>query len=283
MFDRLSTSWALAQSSWDVLRREKHLLFFPVVSGLGCLLVLASFAAPFLGYRLWEQFIDAQGNVQVPPWFYAVAFAFYFCNYFVIIFCNAALVSCALLSFSGTRPTLADGFQAAFSRLPQIFAWALVSATVGLVLKLIENAHEKAGEFISAILGTAWTVMTYFVVPVLVVEKVGPFEAIGRSIQILRKTWGEALVGRLGVGLFLFLLFLPCLALLLGGGWLCAQHGAAGLPVVALGVVALLGWMAAGSALNVIFQSALYQYAAFNEVPSGFDPGVMRHAFEPKR
>lgn len=94
------------------------------------------------------------------------------------------------------------------SRLPQIFAWALVSATVGVLLKLVENAHEKIGQFISAILGTAWTVVTFFVVPVLVVEKVGPFEAIKRSIALLKKTWGEALAGNFGLGLFMFLLML---------------------------------------------------------------------------
>ena len=96
---------------------------------------------------------------------------------------------------------LADGLGAANSRLPQIFAWSLVSATVGVLLKLLENVHEKLGEIISMVLGTAWTIMTFFVVPVLVVEKVGPFEAISRSTAILRKAWGEALVSHWGIGL----------------------------------------------------------------------------------
>src|SRR5260370_20607117 len=140
---------------------------------------------PLLAAVPRDQFFDKQGDFQTPWWAYVVAFAFYFCNYFVIVFCNAALVSCAMLSFHGHKPTLADGFRAASSRLPQILAWALVSATVGVLLKVIENAHEKVGQFVSALLGTAWTVMTYFVVPVLVVEKVGPFEAIGRSMPVL--------------------------------------------------------------------------------------------------
>src|SRR5436309_12070400 len=113
------------------------------------------------------QLLDANNN---PVWWaWLVAFAFYFCTYFVIIFCNAALISCALLRFNGQNPTLGDGFRAAFARLPQIFAWALVSATVGVLLKLIEQAHEKVGEFVAGLLGTAWSILTYFVVPVMVV------------------------------------------------------------------------------------------------------------------
>src|SRR5262245_28462128 len=213
MFDRIAASFELARSSWHVLRQDKQLSVFTILSGLGCLLVLLSFAVTPTAFRAWEFLDDGQGNLQLPWWAYAVAFAFYFCNYFVIIFCNAALVSCALMRFSGHQPTIAAGFQAASSRLPQILGWALVSATVGMVLKAIENAHEKAGQFISSLLGVAWTVMTYFVVPVLVVEKVGPFAAIGRSMQILRKTWGEALVGKIGLGFFVFLLSLPGIAL----------------------------------------------------------------------
>src|SRR5262249_58757603 len=140
----------------------------------------------------------------LPPCLYAVGFAYYFCTSFVIVFFNAALIGCALLKFAGQPATLGDGLRAAGSRLPQIAAWALVSATVGVILKAIENANQKAGEIISAVLGTAWSILTFFVVPVLVVEKVGPFQAVARSVSILRKAWGEALFGGIGLGLFTF-------------------------------------------------------------------------------
>src|SRR5262249_48661246 len=158
------------------------------------------------------------------------------------------LVSCAVMRFNGQEPTLGDGFRAAASRLPQILAWSLVSATVGVVLKVIENANEKVGQFISAILGTAWSVVTFFVVPVLVIEKVGPFQAVARSLAILKKTWGEALVGGIGLGLFKFLLLLPGFLLLVGGIALCIgfKPVAVGIAVVAVGIVWLLGASAAG-------------------------------------
>src|SRR3954464_3830670 len=146
MFERMSASFALAQSSWQVLRTDKRLIIFPILSGLGCLLVVASFALPFVVHPQWLDFLDKVGQDRnVPPWVYALAFAFYFCNYFVIVFFNAALVSCALVRFNGGGPAGADGLAAAASRLPQIIAWALVSATVGVLLKAVENAHERAG------------------------------------------------------------------------------------------------------------------------------------------
>jgi hypothetical protein len=202
----------------------------------------------------------------------------------VIIFFNSALISCALIRFSGETPTISDGLNAAASRMPQILAWALVSATVGVVLKAIESAHEKAGQIISAVLGTAWSVMTYFVVPVLVVEKVGPFAAIGRSIAILRKTWGEALIGNIGIGLFVFLLALPGILLLVAGVMLLMSASAAlGIAVLVLAVLYLVLVSAASAALNGIFLSALYQYAAQGQVPGGFDRYSLEHAFRSKK
>src|SRR5581483_11173043 len=109
------------------------------------------------------------------------------------------------------------GFRAAMARLPQIFAWALVSATVGVLLKVIENAHERVGAIIADLLGLAWSIMTFFVVPVLVVERVGPVDAVKRSISLLRETWGEALVGRAGLGFILFLLALPLILVAIVG------------------------------------------------------------------
>ncbi len=285
MFERIAASFALARSTWQVLLSERKLLMFPILSGLGTILVALSFATPFvihpqlLAFLVDKQEADGKG---VPVWFYVVVFAFYFCSYFVIIFCNAALISCALIRFNGGEPTVADGLNAAGSRLPQIAAWALVSATVGMILKLIENAHERVGEFISSLLGLGWTVLTYFVVPVLVVEKVGPFEAIRRSTQILRKTWGEALVGNVGISLVMLLLAIPGILLAVIGIFLCTKVLALGLTVLALAGLYILLLSAAGSALNGIFLTALYQYAANGQVPDGFDRDNMEQAFKHK-
>jgi hypothetical protein len=284
-FTRLSAGYELARSSWQVLRQNRQLIVFPVLSGAACVLVLLSFAVPlFLAQPQWLDFLDgkAQQGGQPPPWAYLVLFAFYFCNYFVITYFNAALISCAIISFNGGKPTLADGLGAANSRLPQILAWALVSATVGVVLKLIENIHEKIGEIVSFLLGTAWSILTFFVVPVLVVERVGPFEAISRSMRILRQTWGEALVSNWGIGLFMFLLALPGVAVAIFAVILMTVSVVLGLAVLALAAIYLLALMAIGPALHGICLAALYQYAAKGQVPGFFESRLLQGAFAHK-
>lgn len=285
MFDRISNSWSLAMSSWRVLWQDKKLLIFPFLTGLVCLLVTISFFVPLALVFDRLGLVDNQGKVQAPWWTWLVVFAFYFCTYFVIVFFNAALVSCALLRFNGEQATLGDGLAAAGRRLPQILAWSLVSATVGVLLKALESAHEKVGQIVSAVLGTAWSIMTYFVVPVLVVEKVGPFQAVSRSVAILRKTWGEALVGHLGLGFFNFLLALPGLLLLVGAGALLVNEQP--LPLVltlaGLGVLALLIASVVSAALATIYRTALYQFAAESRTPLGFDSETLAGAFTSKR
>ena len=285
MFDRISNGFAMARSSWHVLVKDKHLLVFPFVSGFLFLLVLASFAVPMATLVDWAKFDQQmqQNNGKPPAWTYAVAFAFYFCTYFVIIFCNAALVSCALLRFNGQTPTVGDGFRAALARLPQIFAWALVSATVGMLLKVIEGMNEKVGYYVSLVLGTAWSVMTYFVVPVLVVEKTGPVQAVSRSVSLMKATWGEALAGKLGLGFVLFLMAIPVILLLVGGAFVISKGAVAlGVSLVVAGVIAGLLHMAISAALHTILLTAVYQYASTQRVPDGFDAGVLSRAFASK-
>jgi hypothetical protein len=281
MFERISNSFALARSSWQVLRTDKQLIVFPILSGIACFMLLLAIWLPVI-FGIGLKNLADNG---VPPWIYGVAFAYYFVTWFVVIFFNSALVSCAIIRFNGGTPTLGDGIGAATARLPQILAWAFVSATVGILLKLIENAGERVAEIISAILGTVWTVMTYFVVPVLVVEKVGPIEAIKRSASILKKTWGEALVGRMGIGFFMFLLALPGIALLLVGGFVATKPAllALGIALIALAVIYFLAVAAISVALQGIFISALYQYATNGQIPSGYDAHVMRSAFGHKK
>jgi hypothetical protein len=279
MFEKISTSWALARSSWEVLMSNKSLILFPVLSGATSLLVLLSFIAPVLLIEPFRQmFLDQHPAALIP------IFCFYLVSYFVIIFFNSALVSCALVYFNGEEATVGDGLNAALNRVPQILAWAAVSATVGMILKAIESTNDKIGRFISAILGTAWTIMTYFVVPVLVVEKVGPFAAINRSIQIMKKTWGESLVGNFGIGLFSFVLFLPGLLLCFLAAALLSNPALmpVGVALIVLALIYFLVWGALTAALKGVYLSALYQYAANHRVPDGFDRDTIEHAFQSK-
>src|SRR5262249_46453548 len=210
MFERIERGWRLAMTAFGVLRTDKKLLVFPLLSSIALVIVSISFLLPFVASESLRNLGDNPQNLSNGQKIalFVIAFAFYFLNYFIIIFFNSALVSCALIRFNGDEPTLGDGFRASMSRLPQIAAWALVSATVGIILKVIESTSERVGQIVAAILGTAWGIMTYFVVPVLVVERVGPIEAVKRSCSVLRKAWGESIVSNFGIGLVMLVLFI---------------------------------------------------------------------------
>jgi len=283
MFSRISNGWELAQESCQVLKLDRELLVFPLISGIACLLVLASFAVPLWGSGYADALLE-EGQAPESPWAYVILFAFYFANYFVITFFNSALVACAMIRFRGGDPTLSDGFRAAFDRLPQILAWAAVSATVGVILRLIESRSERAGQFAAALLGAAWSIATYFVVPILVVERTGPVEAVKRSLSVLRRTWGEALMANFSIGVMVFLaclfaavpIFLGALAL--GGG-----QTALGVVLVAAGVLLLMVVALISSAIDSILLAALYLYAAEGAVPKHFDDALLRDAFSRNR
>ncbi|MGQ0634336.1 MAG: DUF6159 family protein [Planctomycetaceae bacterium] len=280
MFDRMANGWELAKESFGVLRMDKELLLFPLISGIACLLVLGSFVAP-LWNSPYSQMIFDDGRVPNDPLAYAILFAFYAVNYFVIVFFNAALVACAIIRFKGGDPTIADGLRAAGSRVPQILAWSLVSATVGVLLRTVESRSEKFGQIATAIVGAAWSIATYFVVPVLVVERVGPVDAVRRSFAVLRKTWGEALFANFGIGLITFVaILLLGIAPLVGGGIAMATGNTVlgGLLLVSGGVGLILVSLVS-SALDSILLAALYLYAAEGKAPGSFDESLLRSAF----
>jgi hypothetical protein len=279
MFDRLGRGWELARQSYGVLKLDKELLMFPLLSGFACLLVLASFALP-----LWNsdylQVVMEEEAVPDDPVAYILLFLFYFVNYFVIVFFNSALVACAIIRFKGGDPTISDGLGAASARLPQIVGWALVAATVGVILKIIESRSEKVGQIVAALMGMAWSAVTYFVVPVIVVEKLGPVEAVKRSLSILRRTWGEALSANFGIGFIVFLMsLLAMVPVVLGIFALGAGLVPVGVAGIVIGVLLLILLGLVSSALNAIVLGALYLYAAEGKVPGAFDEALFREAF----
>lgn len=274
----IGNTWNLMGASWDVLKKDKEILVFPFLSGISCLLVLASFAIPIVMSESWRPPAGEAETVNQVV-YYGTLFLFYFCNYFVITFFNSAIVACAAIRMSGGDPTIKDGMKAAFSRVHLIAGWALVSATVGLILRMIEGRNRGVGRFVAGLLGMAWTVVSFLVVPALVIDNKGPVEAFKESTRLLKRTWGEQLVSNFSFGIIFFLLGLPGLALIFLGFALSAKGGAnAGMMLgvfASLGVLYFLILSLVQSALHAIFQAALYMYARDGAAPQGFESGVL--------
>jgi hypothetical protein len=269
---KIARTWSLMSDSWQVLKLDKSLLVLPLISGVCCMLLLASFAIPIFATGAWHPpGHDAETQRQVL--YYGVLFAFYVANYFIVVFFNAAIVACAAARMGGGNPTIGDGLRAAASRLPVIAGWAVVSATVGLILRIIEDRSDRVVQFVTGLLGLAWTVMSFLVVPILVIENKNPIAALQKSSALFKKTWGEQAVSNFSFSGIFFLLALPAIALIVLGSMMgssVALIGCIGLAVVYLILLSLIH-----SALQAIFQTALYLYARDGVVPQGFHADVL--------
>lgn len=272
---KITRTWSLMSECWQVLKADKSLLVFPLISGICCLLLLVSFAVPIYLTDAWAPPThDAATQRQVA--YYGTLFAFYVANYFIVVFFNAAIVACAAIRLGGGNPTIGDGLRAATGRLPVIAGWALVSATVGLILRIIEDRSDKIGQIVAGLLGMAWTVVSFLVVPILVVENKGPIAALRDSTGLLKKTWGEQVISNFSFGGIFFVLAIPAFAVILLGFYLGSATAVAacvGVAVIYLIVLALVQ-----SALQAIFQTALYLYARDGRVPDGFRAEVLEGA-----
>ena len=283
MFDRLSRSWELVKASWSVLREDKELLVFPLISSAAMLVVVACFALPIIGLGGLDGLGRAvDGNASVGQ--YAIAFLFYVVQYFVIFYFNAALVGAAMIRLDGGDPTVGDGLAVASSKLPSILGYALIAATVGMVLRAIQERVGFLGKIVVGILGTGWSIATYLVVPVLVTRDIGPVEAVKESALLLKRTWGENVIGQAGIGFAFGLIQLGVMA---GGIALIVFAALAhNLPLVIAAifilVAAVLVTLLIHSALSGIYSAALYRYATTNEAIGGFGSDTLRLAFRPK-
>ena len=277
MFEKFSRSWELVKASASVLRSDKELMLFPVLSGLATLIVLATFVVPAFALRIFDGGVGIGGAV--------FGFLFYFCQYSVIIYFNCALVGAAMIRLDGGDPTVADGFAAARSRLPAIFGYAAIAATVGVLLQALKGKDNNIlVRLIGSGLGVAWTLATFLVVPVLVSRDVGPIDALKQSIALLKRTWGENAIGNVGIGAAFGLITFA--AVLVGVGLtVLAAQASVGLAI-GIGVLCMLGVLLLGiyqAALTSIYSAALYRYAMSHEVPAEFQGAQLEHAFMPKR
>jgi ABC-type multidrug transport system fused ATPase/permease subunit len=290
MFERIGRGWGIAKASWAVVKLHPKLLLLPVFSGLAFvalmavigLSVLAGLASDTVTHFVEDKKLGA-------PVGWALLFVFYFACTYIIIFFNAALVFCALQGFAGKEPSLRAGIATAAGRWPQILAWAFVAATVGLILNALQSFLKDKLGFIGALLGgiaeTAWAVVTFFVVPVIVVDGTGPVEAMRRSSAILKRTWGEAIGGEGGLGMISVLFFLPVVLLfgLLGTSgiavWASPPVAVALIVLVAVYLIALV---VVFTALGTIFRAGTYVYATTGKAPSHMDPALLEATFRKK-
>lgn len=285
---KFSRSWELVKQSFAVLKSDKQLMLFPILSAISCIIitliigtggVFISLPSRAAALALGERWVPSQA-----PFFYPILFALYAANYFVIVFFNVALVGVANSRLGGGTWTVRDGLELAWARKGTIFQWALVAATVGVILKTIEERLGLIGRIVMRIIGIAWALACYFVVPVLAFEDLTPFQAIKRSSKLFKDTWGERVSGAFSFRLIFLLLGLPAYGLL----FLCiilaigAHSGGILLLGFALMIIYFVTLAAVSSSVQGIFNAALYRYACFKQVPAAFSADLITQAWTPK-
>ena len=280
MAGSFSNSFALVKASVNVLKMDKELMVFPLLSGIAAVLVTASFVAPLAVTGGWEIFAEGESASYLS---YALGFLFYLAQYTVIFFFNAALVGAALIRLDGGDPTVSDGLAIASKRMGAILGYAAIAATVGMVLRFISERTGFLGRMAVGLVGMGWTLATYLTVPVLVTKDLGPIDAVKESAGLFRKTWGEQVVGNFGLGWAIMLMAISWT--IVGVGLMATVGSVVGAAVGPILICWVLGYIflaLLSSALKGVYTAALYRYAITGEA-GYFDPHIMGNAFRPKR
>ncbi|MBS1669569.1 MAG: hypothetical protein JST58_19525 [Bacteroidetes bacterium] len=257
-FDRLSNGWKISLNCFSLLKENKQLIIFPILSGLSMILIMGSLIVGILAAAGWDT-----GNLSETSNTanYLVLFAFYVVNYFIVVFFNMALIHCTHLYFMGEEPTVRKGIQFSLSRIRTIFSWAVIAAIVGTILKLLQENLGSIGKIITGLVGMVWNIAVFFVVPIIAYESLGPIDAIKRSAQMMKEKWGESLGASFSFGLIHFV------AIVLVAGTLgiigLLIHPLVGITLALLGVLLVAAIM---SAVHTIFVSAVYHDVTGNPV-----------------
>ena len=276
---RLSNTWQLAKISWGVLKKDRELLWIPVLSFLASAAVIAVVAV--LALLAWSATPEGGQEAEaVNPAVYVLFILAALVLGVIAVFFNGALVAGAHERLTGGDPTVRSAVSRAFTRIGGLVPWALLTTTVGLVLQALRERAGWLGRIVVSMIDMAWEVVTFLTVPAIVIDKLGAIDGLKRSASLLRRTWGENLAARVGFGLLGFLLIIP--AAVVGGIFVASGVGA----LVVVGAVAAGAWVAlvivVMTALNAVFQTALYLYATTGRLPTGFEQAPLSQTFVQK-
>ncbi|MDZ7719844.1 MAG: DUF6159 family protein [Balneolaceae bacterium] len=271
---RFSNTWSLMKSSFRVLKEDAMILIFPILSGIFTLLIIGSFMLPFFATGSLEsiRFLENQPGVLG----YIYLFLFYFLSYFVMLFFNSASVVYAIEVMRGGRPTISQALKMVTHRITPLLGWTFIASTVGLIINSLENSSDSIGKIFSAFLGLSWTVISFLVLPILIVEGKGPVTSLKLSAKMLKNSWGEQLIGHFSFGLLFALISFPIFFII----FLSLQFGGApAIAGIAVGVLLVIGMGVVQWSLQSIFMGAIYLFVRKENIPSSYSITQISNAF----
>lgn len=271
---RIRNTFELAKLSWGVLKKDRELLVIPVLS----FLVSAALLIPLLFVVFATASTESGGaeEASVNPAMVLVGLVAALGLSVISVFFNGALVAGAHERLAGGDPTVGSAVRKAFSRIPGLVPWAILTATVGLILRVLRERAGWLGQFVISMVGMAWEVATFLVVPAIVIDDKGAIEGLKTSGSLLKSTWGENLAARVGFGILGFVAVLPAVLVI---AVLSSLGGVGMIAGIAVGVVWIALVVVVMTALNAVFQAALYLYATSGMAPSGFEGSSIGESF----
>jgi hypothetical protein len=278
---RLKIGWLLFKQSLMIIKHTPGLITYVVLSLLVTLAIeLVAGVIIVLDSLFWHAIT---GNNII---FYAMVYVVAVILTFVTYFFATALSAHVLASFRGETSTYHDNIALARSKSGAIASYALITTTIGFILRFIEERFQLIGWIISKLLGALWSLATVFTLPVIADTNKSGFTAVKESLHLFKANWGQTIVGRVAVGglamLFFILIMIPVFLLisfalfpLIGPFALLL-----GLALFIIGMVALSILISlATNILNV----CLYYYAQYHAVPPAFDPALLASVFVEKK
>jgi hypothetical protein len=277
---KLENSWTLIKASATVLKKNKKLIVLPAVSGVLVMLLSVVFIMP----SLFNGELKEPGHLFSSVYSLLYYLAYYFCSYSIIIFFNSVLITAAIADLKGEKISLGECFASSIGKIRIILGYALIGSTVGLILQWISDKAGLLGKMFTFLANMAWSLITFLVVPILVVENIGPIDAIKRSAGLLKETWGENLIGNIGIGFFFgIMVFVLGIAMFVLAIFFAVSH--------MMNITILIGILFAlmaitiiliSSTLSAIYTASLYLFASKGEAGNVFPKELMLNAFKTK-
>jgi hypothetical protein len=275
---RMRQGWELTKKSWALLRGNPSLFRYPIVGAIAVVVILLVVGVPAL--LLLDDNDTVPGAILAAVGIYAATF--------VGIYFSVALAAAAGRVFDGQPASFSDGMAVARSHTGAIAGWAALSVLVGVLISALQRLGGIGAAIAAAIVGTAWSLVSFMAVPVLAFEGPGPWDTLKRSATLFRERWVGQVTGNVAVGAIVgFLVILPAILLVVLGVVLWAgDEGEAGLAagaiLVAVGAVMFAVGALISQAMRSVFGVALYRYASAGTASATFSEEELRSAVRTK-
>ena len=323
---KLESTWKLVRQSFTVLMQEKKLLFFPLVTSFLTVFIFLFFIAPipfqptghsYLEPEHWQAVAESmlqgelpQGesgeavpgatrtwageDLELDTWFLGYLTGLYLVSMFLLTFFNTAFLNEILNALNGQPVSIVGGLRFALTKLKPIAMWSLLAGVVGIVIQKLEQQFGFFGRWVVGLLGIVWSVASVFVVPVLIREEesANPFELLKKSAMLIRKRWGEGLIGYVGirtagvvlaVGLIVVFSILLVVLGLAVGSYLPSAMAPFLVILIGTWLFSMILVAYFENVINKVFQCALYIYAAEGVIAGPFDQALLDAAWKVKK